>query len=967
MGVVFRARQKELNRLVALKMLTGHYGPDERARFRAEAETAAHLRHTNIVQIYEVGEDDGAPFFSMEYIETGSLADRLRGNRMPPREGAELMISVARALHFAHENGVVHRDMKPANVLLDRDGVPKVTDFGIAKRLTAHKAALTLSGMVMGTPTYMAPEQAKGTNREVGPAADIYALGAILYEILAGRPPFLPEESETALTLRVITEEPVSPAFYQPGIPGDLETICMKCLEKEPRDRYASAAAFAEDLRRFLDDDSILARPPKTWVRATKWTKRHPWRTSFAVAALFCLGVGLERLWRWEFYQRPHVEYAATADYTVDFVHGGLEPVLKIKKEAISRHGVSLRLTRRGRLGPVTLVEILNSRGNPAVLHPIYERVIPIYIEGLMGAQPNSQTRTESATLEFAYDGEKATETTARDRNGSAIWRIIYDRPSRSQEDSTVLSARFANLRAFEEASAGGASQMELERDATGRDVKVSFFDSAGQPTPNGESVYGYKLVRDTAGRLVRLINLGKDGQPAPNLVGQIERALTWGPAGRVTRVDLCDGAGKPASWNGVTAWTMEYDATGNLMRVIRLGADGDPVRGIDWTVEEIGRSDRGEIAERTISKLGLDGGKSLLRQRTIAYDEFGHPTDVRVAGDMTLHTVRRRDARGNVIEEKYLDSEGQPIVREGYAITRFAYAPGPQGMRIEETYFDADGKQVYNASGYQRVIDELDTNGGLRRQTSDGFDPARFKYHRVVTEPEFDPRGRLRRKTRRFEDASGELVVAATAGLENAASEETFDEQERLLTEWLLGCDIEKLGAPTLRIDSKWYDSGALKRRTIQKCDADRKPIPFASRGRGALTEEDFHETDGRERVYETGFDEKIFGFNVRETRFSKNVLLSVTHKRADGTQLEAVRTIVTAVAPEQPKAAEFKTGDELLSVNGDPVRSARHFVSRDFPGGWIEVLRDGQTLRIEDLAAGSLGLTLEDRAPKN
>ena len=232
MGVVYRARQITLNRVVGLKMLTGHYGPDELTRFLAEAETAAGLHHTNIIQIYEVGEFDGAPFYSMEYVESGSLADRLRSGPFEGGEAARLLISVARALHFAHRNGIVHRDMKPANILLDPEGVPKVADFGIAKRLTAN-SALTLSGAVIGTPTYMAPEQAKGTSRDVGASADVYSLGAILYEMLAGRPPFLPEESETALTVRVITEDAVSPAFYRPGIPRDLETICLKCLEKE--------------------------------------------------------------------------------------------------------------------------------------------------------------------------------------------------------------------------------------------------------------------------------------------------------------------------------------------------------------------------------------------------------------------------------------------------------------------------------------------------------------------------------------------------------------------------------------------------------------------------------------------------------------------------------------------------------------------------------------------------------------
>ena len=259
MGVVYRAWQRKLNRIVALKMLTGYFGPPELKRFFAEAETAAALHHAHIVHVYDVGEHEGAPFFAMEYVEGGSLADRLRGGIVPARDIAQLLIPVARALDFAHKNGVVHRDMKPGNILIDPQGVPKVTDFGIAKRLTAS-SVLTLSGAVIGTPVYMAPEQARGTSRDVGAAADIYSLGAILYEMLAGRPPFLPEESDTAIMVRVATENPISPAWHRPGIPRDLETICLKCLAKEPAERYPSAAAFADDLQRFLDDQPILSR-----------------------------------------------------------------------------------------------------------------------------------------------------------------------------------------------------------------------------------------------------------------------------------------------------------------------------------------------------------------------------------------------------------------------------------------------------------------------------------------------------------------------------------------------------------------------------------------------------------------------------------------------------------------------------------------------------------------------------------
>ena len=286
MGVVFRAWQRKLNRLVALKMLTGYYGPPELKRFFAEAETAAALHHANIVHVYDVGEHEGAPFFAMEYVEGGSLADRLRGGTLTAQETAQLLIPVARALDFAHQNNVVHRDMKPANVLLDPQGVPKVTDFGIAKRLTAE-SALTLSGAIMGTPVYMAPEQARGTSRDVGAAADIYSLGAILYEMLAGRPPFLPDESDTSIMVRVATENPVSPAWHRPGVARDLETICLKCLAKEPGDRYASAAAVADDLQRFLDDRPILTR------RVSRVLRRGPRRLGAIIAALALLGLGV--------------------------------------------------------------------------------------------------------------------------------------------------------------------------------------------------------------------------------------------------------------------------------------------------------------------------------------------------------------------------------------------------------------------------------------------------------------------------------------------------------------------------------------------------------------------------------------------------------------------------------------------------------------------------------------------------
>jgi serine/threonine-protein kinase len=285
MGVVYHARQAGLNRPVALKMILAgaHAGDDDRQRFLTEAVAVARLQHPNIVQIHEIGEADGQPFFSLELCPGGSLATKLAGTPLPPTKAARLGEVLARAVQAAHEAGIVHRDLKPANVLLTADGTPKVTDFGLAKKLDAA-AGQTASGAIVGTPSYMAPEQAGGKAKEVGPAADVYALGAILYECLTGRPPF---KAATAFdtVLQVLSEEPVPPGRLQPGLPRDLETICVKCLQKEQRKRYATAAQLANDLRRFQAGEPIRARRVGRLERGWKWARRNPAVAGLATAA----------------------------------------------------------------------------------------------------------------------------------------------------------------------------------------------------------------------------------------------------------------------------------------------------------------------------------------------------------------------------------------------------------------------------------------------------------------------------------------------------------------------------------------------------------------------------------------------------------------------------------------------------------------------------------------------------------
>jgi WD40 repeat protein/serine/threonine protein kinase len=289
MGVVYKARQVRLNRIVALKMiLAGQFAsPADVQRFQTEAEAAAQLDHSGIVPVFEVGQHDGHHYFSMGLVEGESLAKRIADGPLPPRVAAEIVLRVTEAIEYAHGKGVIHRDLKPANVLLDQSGQPKVTDFGLAKRIQGE-SHLTASGQILGTPSYMPPEQAAGRIDQVSETADVYSLGAILYVTLTGRPPFQ-ADNPLDTVMQVIEREPLSPRALNPAVPLDLETICLKCLEKDRRQRYGSAGELAEELRRYLEGKPILARPVGRFERAWRWCRRNPVVASLLVAVAMSL------------------------------------------------------------------------------------------------------------------------------------------------------------------------------------------------------------------------------------------------------------------------------------------------------------------------------------------------------------------------------------------------------------------------------------------------------------------------------------------------------------------------------------------------------------------------------------------------------------------------------------------------------------------------------------------------------
>lgn len=369
MGVVYKARQTNLDRLVAVKLLpfSQFSREDVVQRFRTEAAAAASLQHPNIVAIHEIGEHEGQQYFSMDLVVGRTLAEVVREQPLSAKRAAAYLKSIAEAIHYAHQQGILHRDLKPSNVLIDESDQPRITDFGLAKRLGngselgARSSDLTFTGQVLGSPNFMAPEQAEGRPQSVGPASDIYSLGALLYHLLTRQPPFQ-ADSITTLLKQVVESEPVSPRLLNPSIPRDLETICLKCLQKEPLRRYVTAHELAQDLGRFLEERPIQARAVGPAGKAWKWCRRRPALASMAggLALMFILGLS-GVLWQWrraremadaEFQQRQRAEASA---YASD---------MRFAQLALAENNRGLALSLLDKYSPVGHSKIRNSKSN---------------------------------------------------------------------------------------------------------------------------------------------------------------------------------------------------------------------------------------------------------------------------------------------------------------------------------------------------------------------------------------------------------------------------------------------------------------------------------------------------------------------------------------------------------------------------------------------------------------------------
>jgi len=507
MGVVCKARQQKLNRWVALKMLRGgrYAEPEQRARFQAEAWAVAQLRHPNIVQIYEVGDNAGQPYLVLELVEGGSLAQKLPGGVWPAQPAAQLVETVARAAQFAHQHGVIHRDLKPANILLESvattidhgvrtteyASIPKIADFGLAKKLDADLGQ-TSTGILVGTPGYMAPEQAEGRSHDVGPATDVHALGVILYELLTGRPPY--QGASMLQTLeQVRCHEPVPPRRLQPRVPRDLETICLKCLHKEPRHRYTSAEHLAEDLWRFRNGKPIQARPAGLVEQGWKWARRRPALAALLVVSVAaCVALGIED-------QRYKARLEQALEQTRN-QRDRADANLQFARDAVDR--TVSKITEEPRLKEADFYKLR---------HDLLTYMVPFYLEFVKQEQTDPKLAAERAQafsrLGSVRDdmGEKEKAVTEYEQARAIFAQLAADFPDRPEYCQGLVTVH-DNM---------GTVLRELGKRPEAEAAYREALKIAARLAANSPTVVDYRLaLANSYNNLARLLHdLGRHGQ----------------------------------------------------------------------------------------------------------------------------------------------------------------------------------------------------------------------------------------------------------------------------------------------------------------------------------------------------------------------------------------------------------------------------------------------------------------------
>jgi YD repeat-containing protein len=705
MGVVFRARQLRLKRDVALKMVqASRYGGEgHRQRFLREANSIARLQHPNIVQVFDLGEHDGQPYLAMELVTGGNLAEAMRreritasesGSRTSRRstvwnEAARLMATLARAVQFAHEQGIIHRDLKPGNVLLTQTGEPKITDFGLAKQVEADPT-LTADGAILGTPGYMAPEQASGQTRRIGPASDIYSLGVILYELITGKRPFARESAYDEMQAS-IRDLPAVPSRVRPGIPRDLATIALKCLEKDIPRRYASAGELADDLERFLRGEPILARRTAWPVRMAMHVRRHPAQAlTILIALLVACGVVAWGV-HWYGYERPSVNYYRDA-IAQNHAFSGVHP---ISLSAVQSRAMSWRITRRGAWGPVVRAEVINGSLAPHISPPKLTEIAPADEGSVIDARA-------IVRMDYQYnDADQVEAQLAYDRQGRLIWSF--------QNQSPEVGLYFDRNGVLGRRSASGAVRIEYEFHDGGYYKSFRYTDARGRPRASGDGSYGtrFALATDHVGRNASETNLGPDGQPAMHPDGYVQIRYQYDDNDELTEVSLWDQEGRRAThregWSRRTI--LDRDAYGNLIRDQFLDRQGLP------TIVSGGFAS----VQRTYDERGH-------LQDMIYYDADDKPTRV-TDGYHRVHYGY--DSLGRRTREQYFDPAGKAVLgSRGFAAVRYAYGEGDGLAGID--FLGTNDEPVTITDGYASIRARFNEDGRVVWQEVLGPDAKR-------------------------------------------------------------------------------------------------------------------------------------------------------------------------------------------------------------------------------------------------